>query len=111
MVENPFKNIQLKDWPDFLLAISGVSFIVSLIALFGGSSFAAALVLVFGGFVLFGIGGKAAHYRFRDSSIKGNSNAWFSGWRHSLLADSLAGSGVLLIVAAVIWFCVRFVGT
>ena len=110
-MDNPFKNIQLKDWPDFLLAISGLSFVVSLIALFGGSSFADEFLLVFGGLVLFGIGGKVAHYRFRDAAIKGNSNAWFPGWRHSVLADSFAAFGVLLIVLAVIRFYVRAVGT
>lgn len=103
-MENPFKNIQLKDWPDFLLAISGVTFVVSLIALFGGSSFAGLLVLTFGGLVLFGIGGKIAHYRFRDATIQGNSNAWFSGWRHSLLADCFAALGILLVVIAIIGF-------
>ena len=78
VLENPFRNIQLKDWPDFLLAVSGVSFVVSLIAFFGGSSSAVPFVLVFGGLVLFGIGGKIAHYRFRDGAIKGNSNALVS---------------------------------
>lgn len=106
-MENPFKNIQLKDWPDFLLAITGVSFVTSLIALFGDSSFASLFVLTFGGLALLGIGGKIAHYRFRDPTIKGNSNAWFPGWRHSLLADCFAGLGILLVVVAVILFYAR----
>lgn len=110
-MNNPFRNIQLKDWPDFLLAISGVSFVLSLVALFGGLSIAAMIVPVFGGLVLFGIGGKIAHYRYRDASIIGNSNAWFAGWRHSFLADIFAGLGVFLILIAAVWFFVRAVGT
>lgn len=109
-MENPFRNIQLKDWPDFLLAITGFSFVISLIALFGGSAFAGLFVLAFGGLVLFGIGGKVAHYRFRDATIKGNSNAWFPGWRHSLLADCFAGLGMLLVIVAAIWFYERITG-
>lgn len=87
-----------------MLSISGASYVASLIALFGGSSFTSFFVLIFGGLVLFGVGGKIAHYRFRDATIKGNSNAWFPGWRHSFLADSFAVLGVLLVIISIIRF-------
>jgi len=110
-VGNPFNNTQLKEWPDFLLAFSGVSFVVSLMAMFSGSSIGLPCALIFGGLVLFGVGGKVAHYRFRDSGIKGNGNAWFSGWRHSLLADSFAGIGVVLVLLAAFLIYLRTDGT
>lgn len=96
-MSNPFSGIELKTWPDFLLAISGALLVAATVAMFAGNELALRLSAGFGGLVLFGIGGKVAHYKFRDPTIKGNGNAWFSGWRHSLLADIFAASGVVLI--------------
>ena len=72
----------------------------SVVATFAGNGLALRLSLGFGGLVLFGIGGKAAHYKYRDPSIKGNSNAWFSGWRHSFLADTLAALGLVFVFSS-----------
>lgn len=103
-MENPLKNIQLKDWPDFLLAVSGASLCVSVIAILSGSALGASYALLFGGVFLFGVGGKIAHYKYRDPDIKGNINAWFTGWRHGLLADSFAIIGILLVFLAIYAF-------
>lgn len=103
-MESPFKNIELKHWPDFLLAISGAAFLASLVALYSDVQIAKYLSIFFFGFVLFGIGGKIAHYKYRDPNIGGNVNAWFSGWKHSLLADSFALFGVILIVLSIACF-------
>lgn len=100
-MNNPFTNIELKVWPDFLLAISGVLLVAAVVVMFAGNELALRLSLGFGGLVLFGIGGKAAHYKYRDPSIKGNSNAWFSGWRHSFLADIFAALGIVLVCSSV----------
>jgi hypothetical protein len=97
-MDNPLKNIELETWPDFLLAIAGLAFIISLTSLLSGSAVAAPTTLIFSGIFSFGVGGKISYYRFRDSNIKRNKNAWFSGWRHSLLADSFAVIGVVLII-------------
>lgn len=99
-MESPFKSIKLKYWPDFLLAISGSAFVVSLVAMYSGIAFAQKLSVGFFGFVLFGIGGRIAHYQFRGPSIRGNNNAWFSGWRHSPLADFFAIAGIVLVAMA-----------
>lgn len=80
----------------------------AVIAMFAGNELALRLSLGFGGLVLFGIGGKAAHYKYRDGSIKGNSNAWFSGWRHSFLADTLAALSIVLVCLS-IWLTYCYV--
>lgn len=94
-MQNPLANIKLQSWPDFVLAISGTAFLVSLPFVLGTCRAIALAVLFCGGFI-FGLGGKIAHYRYRDSSVPGNANAWFPGWRHSLLADSLAMIGLVI---------------
>lgn len=101
-MENPLKSIELKTWPDFLLAVSGMAVMISLTALFAGSDHALIATILFAGIFLFGIGGKISYYRYRDSSVKGNMNAWFSGWRHSILSDSLAFIGIALIVLSLV---------
>ncbi|WP_440997545.1 hypothetical protein [Arhodomonas sp. SL1] len=100
-MENPFKNIELKFWPDFLLAISGLAFVVSVAAMYSGATLARSLSVGFFGLVLFGIGGKISHHRFRDPNIRENSNAWFSGWRHSMLANLFAAIGVIIVLLSV----------
>lgn len=105
IVENPLRNIQLKIWPDFLMAAAGFLLVISvIISLLAGSQLSGSCALLFGGGFLFGIGGKLAHYRYRDPNVKGNSNAWFAGWRHGPLADTFAGIGLILIVAAIFSF-------
>lgn len=98
-VDSPLKSIELKTWPDILLAICAVPFIIAFSAMFVDSTktFAVSVTILVDGLLSFGLGGKIAYYRFRDSEIGGNMNAWFSGWRHSILADTLAILGVLLI--------------
>lgn len=110
-MNNPFSGIELKTWPDFLLAISGTLLVASVVAMFSGNDLALRLSVGFGGFVLSGIGGKIAHYKFRDSSVKGNANAWFSGWRHSFLADIFAVTGVALILFSGLLIYVYFAST
>ncbi len=108
-MENPFKNIQLKNWPDFLLAISGVSFVLVLGALVADQKLPGGTVawaMLFGGLVIFGIGAQKAHYKTHIKNIKGNANVWVSKWRHSLLADAFAGVGLLLILFAIRYFFV-----
>ncbi|KKA43633.1 hypothetical protein [Salinivibrio sp. KP-1] len=65
-MNNPFTNIELKVWPDFLLAISGALLVAAVVAMFAGNELATRLIFGFGGLVLFGIGGKAAHYKYRN---------------------------------------------
>jgi len=84
-----------------MLAIAGPILVASIVAMYAGNDLAKAVSMVLGGTVLFGLGGKIAHYKYRDPNIKGNANAWFSGWRHSVLADGLAIVGFLLIGIAI----------
>lgn len=107
MVENPFRNIQLKNWPDFWLAITGIAFVVVLTGLVAGQQLpggSATWVMLFGGFVMFGIGAQKAHYKAHLKGVEGNINVWVSKWRHSLLADLFAVIGVLLVLCAVVLF-------
>ena len=98
-VDNPLKSLELKTWPDILLAVCSIPFLLSFGAMFADSTknFAIPITLLVSGIMCFGLGGKLAHYRYRDSSVKGNMNAWFSGWKHSLMADGLAALGLALI--------------
>lgn len=102
-MDNPLKSLELKTWPDVMLAISSVPFLIAFSAIFAESTKALAIpiAILLAGVICFGVAGKVAYYRYRNSSIRGNVNAWFSGWRHSLLADSLALVGFLLIVFGV----------
>ncbi|MDR4516628.1 MAG: hypothetical protein MRK00_04485 [Nitrosomonas sp.] len=100
---NPFKNIQLKYWPDYLLAITGVSFLVLLVGMISGRQIPGGIVywvILFGGLVSFGIGAQIAHYRAHLKEIEGNINIWVSKWRHTILADSFAVIGVILVLYA-----------
>lgn len=84
-----------------MLAISGTLLITSVAAMFAGKVLGYSLSILFGGFVFLGLGGKIAHYKFRDPKITGNSNAWFSGWRHSFLANIFAIAGISMIFLAI----------
>lgn len=102
---DPFKNIQLKDWPDFFLAISGTSFVLILGALVAHQNMPGGIVnwlLFFGGTVLFGIGAKKAHYKARDINLPGN--VWVSKWRCDFLANTFALGGVALVLFGVLRF-------
>ncbi|AUD78734.1 hypothetical protein CW740_05505 [Kangiella profundi] len=103
-VDNPLKSLELKTWPDVMLAISSVPFLISFGAMFVDSTkaFAVPITILIAGILCFGIGAKLAYYRYRDSNIEGNINAWFAGWRHSFLADFFAFIGFLLIFLGII---------
>jgi hypothetical protein len=104
---NPFKNIELKNWPDYWLAVSGLGFIILLGALVAGKNqpgSTVAWVILFGGLLLFGIGGKIAHYKAHIKGVEGNINVWVSKWRHGFLADTLAIIGIILIIYSVVTF-------
>ena len=103
-LDNPLRNIQLKEWPDFVMAISGVSLVSSVVGMLSGVKLGYPCTLMFGGAFLFGLGGRIAHFKYRDASVKGNSNAWFSGWRHTTLADSFALLGVSMVLFAIYTF-------
>ncbi|SER76142.1 hypothetical protein SAMN05421690_10691 [Nitrosomonas sp. Nm51] len=92
-----------------MLAISGAPFVISIIAMYSGNELGKYLSIGFFGMVLFGIGGKIAHYKFRDPNINGNINAWFPGWRHSTLADSFAVFGISLMILCIVLFIMKIV--
>jgi len=106
-MENPFKNIQLKNWPDYWLAVTGISFVILLGGLVAGQQLLGGTVnwvMFFGGLILFGIGAQKAHYKAHINGIEGNMNVWVSKWRHSLLADVFAVAGLLLVLFAIAKF-------
>jgi hypothetical protein len=109
-VKNPLEKLDLKTWPDVLLAIFVLPFTIAFTALFPETSrdFAIPIVLIISGMLFFGLAGKISYYRFRDNTIKGNSNAWFSGWRHSILGNSIALVGVAQVLLGLIFI---FMGT
>lgn len=103
-MSNPFKNIQLKNWPDFWLAVTGPAFIIVLGALVTGKNIpgnTVTWVILFGGLVLFGIGAQKAHYKAHIKGVQGNMNVWVSKWRHSFLANTFAILGLALVLLAV----------
>ncbi|WP_115718825.1 hypothetical protein [Gallaecimonas mangrovi] len=102
-MSNPFKNIELKYWPDFVLAISGISFVMVLGALIAGVTLPGGTlgwVLLFFGVIAFGVAGKHAHYRRHDKEI----HKWVSAWRASFLSNILVLVSLGLIGGAVYVF-------
>jgi hypothetical protein len=95
-VTNPFKNIRVKYWPDYLLAVTGTCFIITVLTYLTGIDRAFPLMVIFGGLILFGIGGEIAHYRYSIKGYGGMVSQQFSGWRHTFLANSFALLGILL---------------
>lgn len=104
---NPFKSIQVKVWPDFLLAISGSSFTILLIALATNKDLPGSTLgwmVMFGGLVIFGFGAKKSHYKAHIKGIKGVKGIWVSKWNHSFLSDLFALIGVFLIIFSIAIF-------
>ncbi|MBE9516435.1 MAG: hypothetical protein IME93_05605 [Proteobacteria bacterium] len=93
---NPFKNIRIKYWPDYLLAVVGTCTIAAVIAYLADSNRALPLMEIFGGLTLFGIGGEIAHYVYSKKGYGGMVSQHFSGWRHTLLADLFAVIGLVI---------------
>lgn len=107
-VKNPLEKLELKTWPDVLLAILAIPFLIAFGAIFLETtrSFATPITLIIAGIIFWGLAGKISYYRFHDKSIKGNMNAWFSGWRHSFLGDSIAVIGIALILTGGLLICI-----
>lgn len=102
-MENPYKNIQLKNWPDYWLAVTGFSFVIIFGGLVAGQQLPGGIVawvMLFGGLVIFSIGAQISHYKVHLKGIEGNMNVWVSKWRHNFLADALAVVGLLLVLCA-----------
>lgn len=103
-MENPFKNIQLKNWPDYWLAVTGASFVILLGGLVAGQQLPGGTVnwvIFFGGLVLLGIGAQKAHYKVHIKDGEGNMNVWVSKWRHSIAADIFVIVGLLLVLFSI----------
>jgi hypothetical protein len=106
-MSNPFQNIQLKNWPDYWLAVNGISFVLILGALVAGQELlgrTVTWVILFGGFLFFGIGAKKSHYKAHVKGVQGNMNVWVSKWRHSFLADAFAIIGIVLVTYSIVSF-------
>jgi len=58
---NPLKYIELKSWPDYMLAVSAVCLVMAAGALLSGASIALSLSFLFGGIFVFATAGKIAH--------------------------------------------------
>lgn len=103
-MKNPLEKLELKTWPDILLAMVALPFVISFGAMFPIStrSFAVPITLIVAGIVLFGIAGKLSYHRYHDKSTAGNSNTWVAGWRHSFLGNSIATIGISLVVAGAV---------
>ena len=102
-MKNPFSNIELKTWPDFLLAISGISFVMTLGAMISGIYLPGGTlgwVALMAGVVLFGIAGKQAHYRRHDKKL----NKWISAWRFNALSNIFVFASLALILGAIYVF-------
>lgn len=102
-MSNPFSNIELKHWPDFVLAISGISFVMVLAALISSTNLPGGTlgwVTLMAGVVCFGIAGKHAHYRRHDKDI----HKWISAWRMSVLSNILVVIAFGLISGSVYIF-------
>ena len=98
---NPFKNIPLKDWPDYWLAVTGISFIIILSGLAAGKEFpggTVAWIILFGGLLLFGIGAKKSYYKAHIKGVEVNINVWVSKWRHGFLSNTFAVIGVCMVL-------------
>lgn len=102
-MSDPFKNIELKYWPDFLLAVSGTFSVMVLGALIAGIVLPGGTlgwVLMFLGVVAFGIAGKNAHYRRHDKKI----HKWVSAWRPNFLSNIFILVSLGLIAGSVYVF-------
>ena len=110
-MENPFKNIRLKHWPDYWLALTGPCLIIFLGALVANAEIpgnTVTWVILFSGMFIFGIGAQVAHYKIHLKGLEGNANVWISKWRHSFLANIFAVVGLSLILCAAAIFLVYF---
>ena len=104
-VENPFRSIRLRYWPDYLLVFAGALFMIVFVAFVAGASIPGggpSWLAILGGAVLFGIAGEKAHYRYYVKIPKANMQVPTSGWLHGIFADTMAGVGLILASGGVI---------
>jgi ABC-type multidrug transport system permease subunit len=100
---NPFKNFQLKQLPDLVLVIFGISFLAILGALIcsvvlpGGTL---GWLLVIAAFLSFSIAWNNAHYRTHDKEI----HKWVNSWRHNGLSNAFLCLAVVLLISAFAYF-------
>lgn len=100
---NPFKNFQLKQLPDLVLVIFGISFLAILGALIrsvvlpGGTL---GWLLVIAAFLSFSIAWKNAHYRTHDKEI----HKWVNAWRHNGLSNAFLCLAVVLLISTFAYF-------
>ncbi|MDR9766301.1 hypothetical protein RJP56_09580 [Shewanella baltica] len=85
-MSNPFDSMKLKSWPDFILAISGITFLLSFTAMVAEKELPGGTlgwVSLMGAIFSFGIAGKIAFKRVFNR----DSNKWEDGWRNNHLSN------------------------
>lgn len=103
---NPFENFQLKQLPDLVLVVFGISFLAILGALIGSIVLPGGTLgwfFVIGAFLSFSIAWKNAHYRTHDKKI----HKWVNAWRNNTLSNVFLALTAVLLVSALAYFKLR----
>jgi len=96
-----FEKFIPKEWPDFVLVVAVGVLLLIVPHLFAGHRLAPGMAFLATGTFVFGLAGKLSFYKYRDPSVIGNTNAWFSGWRHSWIGNIFALIGITLIALGI----------
>ncbi|EOB6680354.1 hypothetical protein ACHELU_004371 [Vibrio vulnificus] len=103
---NPFENFQLKQLPDLVLVVFGISFLAILGALIGSIVLPGGTLgwfFVSGAFLSFSIAWKNAHYRTHDKTI----HKWVNAWHNNTLSNVFLALTAVLLVSALAYFKLR----
>ncbi len=103
---NPFENFQLKQLPDLVLVVFGISFLAILGALIGSIVLPGGTLgwfFVSGAFLSFSIAWKNAHYRTHDKKI----HKWVNAWHNNTLSNVFLALTAVLLVSALAYFKLR----
>nr|WP_274929760.1 hypothetical protein [Vibrio metschnikovii] len=103
---NPFENFQLKQLPDLVLVVFGISFLAILGALVGSIVLPGGTLgwfFVIGAFLSFSIAWKNAHYRTHDKKI----HKWVNAWRNNTLSNVFLALTAVLLISALAYFKLR----
>ncbi|PML81993.1 hypothetical protein [Enterovibrio norvegicus] len=103
---NPFEKFELKQLPDLVLVIFGISFLAILGAIIGSVVLPGGTLgwlLVIASFLSFSIAWKNAHYRKHDKEIY----KWVNAWRNNALSNIFLLIAALLFVSAIVYFKLR----